>query len=81
MDCWLMSMVRLLSMENGNKKSTQMIPSGPLKMVKCKLTKENISMLWLKSGKIKQVGGILPSKVIVKSTLKKLTQNHQNCQN
>ncbi len=65
-------------MENGKVKLTHNKHTGPLRMDKLMVTKENTFISMLKNGKIKLHGGALQLKVMLKSTHKKSILNLQN---
>jgi len=67
-------------MANGRTKLTPKRLIGISSMEKSKGIKANIFMLMYKNGKIKQAGGALPFKVMLKSTLKRLILSLQNFQ-
>jgi len=62
-------------MENGKIKLTHKKHTGLSKTDCSTITKESTSTSTFKNGKIRQVGGVQPSKEIYKSTLKRLTLN------
>jgi hypothetical protein len=58
-------------MVNGRTKSTKNKLTGPYNKEKYKIIKEGIFISTSKNGKIKLLGGVVPSKVIYKSIPKK----------
>jgi hypothetical protein len=67
-------------MANGRTKLTLRRLIGISSMEKSRVTKANTSMLTSKNGKIRQAGGALLFKVILRLILKKLILNLQNFQ-